>query len=421
MMEEWKVNKNCRICSSNNLIKYFDFGKMPLVDSFIGAGEPGDLRVPLEVMFCQDCSLSQLSVVVNPKVLFSNYLYHSSVSKTFSEHCLSMAREVKGLLPGATAGVAERSLKALDIASNDGCLLKEFKKEGFEVIGVDPAENLCQIAGQSGVPSISGFWGMEAANEAMTRVGKLDVITATNVFAHVDDLHGFVDAVHHALADDGVFVIEFPYLGNLLRYHEFDTIYHEHLSYFLVKPLLTLFSRHRMHIANLQEFEHMHGGTLRVYVVKDGNTMIATNKGIIQYYLQMEEREGWHTLQPYLRLEEHAQRIRKKTVETLQDLRSRGKNIVAYGASAKGNTFVNYCCFDKEHLQVVVDDTPHKQGKLYAGTRIPVVARDWLLREKPDYVLILPWNFAKEIMAKNEEFRAQGGKFMVAIPEMKIV
>lgn len=412
--KEWRVKENCRICNSTTLVKYFDFGNMPLVDSFIGAGDPGDRRFPLAVMFCTQCAHSQLSVVVNPGVLFSDYLYHSSVSKTFSNHCALMAREIKKLF-------RRENLKCLDIASNDGCLLKEFKNEGFQVIGVDPAENLCKIAEESGVPSIADFWGRESARKAVERIGRLDVITATNVFAHVDDLHSFVDAVHYALTDDGVFVIEFPYMRNLIRYNEFDTIYHEHLSYFLVKPLLTLFAQHNMHIADLVEFEHIHGGTLRVSVIKDENGSIPTHTDVIDRYVALEQEEELHTITPYLHLEQSAQRIRAEFVNKVRELRAQHKKIAGFGASAKGNTFINYCRLEKEDIPFIVDDTKQKQGLLYAGTRIPIVPNEWLKNEKPDYVLILVWNFAREIMEKYKDYTGNGGKFMVAIPKLTIL
>lgn len=415
--EKWVYKKSCRICDSTDLVKYFDFGRMPLVDSFIGAGEPGDIRVPLEVMFCQNCFHSQLSVVVDPKVLFFNYLYHSSVSTTYSLHCAAMARELKSLFGNR----ADREkLKSLDIASNDGCLLKEFKKEGYTVIGVDPAENLCKIAQENGIPNIADFWGLEAAEKAVARVGKLDVITGTNVFAHVNDLHGFLDAVYYALSDEGVLVIEFPYLRNLIQDNEFDTIYHEHLSYFLVKPLLTLFSRHKMHITHLSDMD-IHGGTIRVYAVKDGNTTIPIDVTLLQKYVDREEKEGLHTLTPYFNLEKNAQRVRLDFLDKLRELEVQGKKVVGYGASAKGNTFINYCRLDKNVISFIVDDTPHKQGRLYAGTRIPIVSREWLKKEKPDYVVILPWNFKKEIMRRNEEYISEGGKFMVAIPKLEML
>lgn len=412
--KSWQIKESCRICQSKNLIKYFDFGEMPLVDSFIGAGEPGDLRIPLEMMFCGNCFHSQLSVVVNPKVLFSNYLYHSSVSKTFSKHCALMAKDLKALLN-------RNYLKCLDIASNDGCLLSEFKNEGYQVIGVDPATNLCRIAEENGIPSICDFWSLKSAHQAVERIGKLDIITATNVFAHVDDLHDFVEAVYYALNDEGVFVIEFPYMKNLIRYNEFDTIYHEHLSYFLVRPLLTLFSKHSMHIANLAEFEHIHGGTIRVYVVKDSNKSITTKNDIIQKYITMEEKEELHTLEPYINLEKNAQRIKEKFIEKLREINARGMKIAGFGASAKGNTFINYCRLDKQDIPFIIDDTKQKQGLLYAGTRIPVVSNEWLKKEKPDYVLILVWNFAREIMEKYKDFKDNGGNFIVAIPEIRIL
>lgn len=414
MAEEWQVKENCRICFSHNLVTYFNFGNMPLVDSFIGAGESGDLRVPLAVCFCQNCALSQLSVVVHPKLLFSNYVYHSSVSNTFRAHCAAMAREVKALLG------RESGLKGVDIASNDGCLLKEFKKEGYQVLGVDPAANLCELAEKEGIPSLAEFWSLSTAQKVTERIGKVDVITATNVLAHVDDLHGFVAAVAVALSDTGVFVIEFPYLRNLLKYNQFDTMYHEHLSYFLVKPLLHLFPQHHMRIADIQEVD-IHGGSLRVSVVKEANAKIPTKSKVVHSFFEREEKEGLHALQPYVHLEENSRRVRQQLIEKLHELKALGKTVAAYGASAKGNTFVNYCRLDNKDLRFIVDDTPHKQGKLYAGTRISVISREHLQAERPDYLLILPWNFAREIMERNKEYRATGGKFIIAIPELKIV
>lgn len=413
----WKIREYCRICNSKNLVKYFDFGNMPLVDSFIGAGEEGDIRVPLEVMYCEECSLSQLSVVVNPKLLFSNYLYHSSVSNTFKQHCSLMARDLKHLFKSLNPG---RKLTCIDIASNDGCLLKEFKKEGYQVLGVEPAANLCALAENDGIPSISHFWDMHSAHEAVNRMGKVDVITATNVFAHVDDLHQFLNAIHYTLSDQGVFVIEFPYMRHLIHNNEFDTIYHEHLSYFLVKPLLALFPQHHLRIVNLSEFE-IHGGTIRVYVVKDSNNTIIPHNDTIQKYILMEEKERLHTLEPYINLEKNAQQIKMDLLKTLKEIKAARMSIAGFGASAKGNTFINYCHLDKDDIPFIVDDTKQKQGLLYAGTRIPIVPNEWLKKEKPDYVLILVWNFSREIMEKYKTYTDNGGKFMVAIPELRML
>ena len=311
-------------------------------------------------------------------------------------------------------------MKCLDIASNDGCLLIEFQKEGYQVIGVDPAENLCRLAEENGVPSIAAFWGMDAAKKVVQRLGKLDVITATNVFAHVDDLHGFLEAVYAALDDEGILVIEFPYMRNLIKYNEFDTIYHEHLSYFLIKPLLTLFHQQGMKLMNLAEFD-IHGGSVRVFVSKESNKKIPVNEKAIQHFLELEQKEGLHTLAPYVNLQKNAQKIREALRERLRELRALGKKIAAYGASAKGNTFINYCRLDLNDIGFIIDDTPHKQGKLYAGTHIPVVPQAWLRQEKPDYVLILAWNFASEIISKSPEYQTQGGKYIIAIPELKII
>ena len=235
----------CRICNSMNLVKYFDFGDMPLANSFKKPGQSEELKVPLEVMFCRVCANSQLSVVVDPKLLFSDYLYFSSVSSTFREHCVHMANLVTTAL--------KKKLKVLDIASNDGCLLQEFQKFGHDVIGIEPAIQISKTANEKGIPTICEFWGKKAAGQVLGRIGKVDIITATNVFAHVDDVHEFVKHVYNILDDDGSFIIEFPYMRNLVRWNEFDTIYHEHLSYFLVKPIQLLLKQHDMAISDISE------------------------------------------------------------------------------------------------------------------------------------------------------------------------
>ena len=404
----------CRVCGSKNLIKYFDFGNMPLVNSFLAPGEKEADKIPLAVMFCNDCSNSQLNTVVDSKYLFSNYIYHSSISKTFQKHCLAMAKNIKNLFKN------KNNLKCFDIASNDGCLLKEFQKEGYKVIGVEPAKNLSKIANAQGIKTINSFWNMNIAKKILKEFGKADIVTATNVLAHVDDVHGFVSAVYEVLSDKGVFVIEIPYLRELIRNNEFDTIYHEHLSYFLVKPLIKLFSMHKMKICNLSEFD-IHGGTIRMGVIKDSNTVIKTNQEIINKFLDIELKEGLHTIKPYKKLEEKAKLIRKEFLEKLNEIKAKGKKIAGYGASAKGNVFVNYCSLDKEDIDFIVDDTKDKQGLLYPGTKIPILSNDRIKKEKPDYLLILAWNFADEIIKKNKKYKTSGGKYIIAIPKLQVI
>lgn len=414
MQKHYREKNECRVCGSQRLVKYFDFGPMPLVNHYVSGEDKEAERIPLAVMFCEDCANSQLSVVVDPNFLFSNYLYHSSVSKTFQEHCAAMALDIQGFL-------GKRDLKCLDIASNDGCLLKEFKKKGYATVGVDPAQNLCEIARSEGIRTICSLWGDTAADQVIRELGKVDVVTATNVFAHVDDIHGFVAAVSRVLTDDGVFVVEFPYMRNLIEFQEFDTIYHEHVSYFLVHPLVRLFEKHHMKICDIRHFPELHGGSLRLHVLKDKNKTTPRDLQKVKVFLKSEAGAGLHVIEPYRGLEPKAQKIRADFVRLLDELGEKNQTIAGYGASAKGNIFVNFCGIDEKKLLFIVDDTTAKQGFYSPGTKIPIVPRQRLYEERPDYLVILAWNFAEEIMRNTRKFHERGGKYIIAIPELHVV
>lgn len=403
----------CRVCGSKDLAKYFDFGDMPFANSFLKSEHDEEIRAPLQVMYCNNCSNSQLSVVVNPKYLFSSYLYHSSVSETFNVHC-------SGLAEYAISLFGRRNLKCLDIGSNDGTLLKQFKRRDCEVIGLDPAANICEQANRDGIRTVCAFWGKDGASQIVEKSGKQDIVTATNVFAHVDDAHGFVSSVLDVLSDEGVFIVEVPYAREMVRKKEFDTIYHEHLSYFLVNPLDRLFSMHGMRICNISEFD-IHGGSLRISVIKGSNSSIKINKEIVDHYTSLERKEGLNTIKPYMKMAVEVEQLKKKFLAKLKELKSKGMRIAGYGASAKGNVFLNYCGLDRDDIEFIVDDTKQKQGLLYPGTRIPVVLSSWIMEKKPDYILILAWNFTQEIMKKTEDFSKRGGKYIIAIPELKII
>lgn len=411
----WERN-SCRICGSTNLFKYLDFGDMPVATSFKKAEDSPDDKIPLAVNFCEDCGLSQLSVVVEPSYIFSpSYPYNSSVSRTFQEHCFEMAKSLKKMF-GDSDG-----LKILDVASNDGCLLKEFRKNGFACIGVDPATKLVEKANKDGIETICAFWDKEVARKIVDNFGKADIVTATNVFAHIDDVHDFVESAKIAMSEDGVFVIEFGYAKNLLEQNEFDTVLHEHLSYYLVNPLAKLFSMHDMKISDIIAFEKIHGGSLRVVVVKNGNSKIKVNESVVRKYLQDEKEGGLLDHASYLSLEKEAQQIKKETRDLIKSINSRGQIVAGYGAPVKGNTFINFCELTKEDIPFIVDDTKDKQGLVYAGPKIPIVPNNWIVEKKPDYLLILAWNFAEEIMNKTQEFSQVGGKYIIAIPKPKVV
>jgi SAM-dependent methyltransferase len=287
----------------------------------------------------------------------------------------------------------------LDIASNDGCALKEFLPYGVRPLGVDPAENLAAIATADGIPTLAKFWSPAVADEIVQKHGKARIITAMNVFAHVHDVHSFVEGVKRALADDGTFIIEVPYLVDLLNNNIFDTIYHEHLSYYLVSPLVRLFEAHGLHLNNVERID-IHGGTVRLFVQKN-----AAPNAALERLLRQEKNEGYLSFEKYREFARHSEKIRAELTAMVQQLRSQGKTIAGFGASAKGCIMLNYCGMDSSHVSYIVDDTPEKQGRFMAGCRIPIVPRSVLETQKPDYLLVLAWNFLPEVQAKTAAFR----------------
>ena len=412
MKQLYKKIKRCRICNSKNLIKYLSLGKTPLANSFI---EPKninkkELKFPLEVLYCKNCSLSQLSIVVNPKLLFSKYVYRSSISKTFQNHCAKMAEKVIKMIK------SYKNELVVDIASNDGCLLKQFKNIGFKTLGVEPAKNLADIANLNGIETISSFWSIATAKKNLKNYGKAKVITATNILAHVDDLNKFLKAVNILLKKDGLFIVEVPYLYHLLTKNEFDTIYHEHLSYFLVKPLKKLYENNDLYIIKIEKYP-IHGGSLRIYASKN-NLKEDTS---VREFLNFENKNKLYDINTYKNFHKEVKKIKKDFLKLLNQLKNKKKKVVAYGASAKGNTLLNYCGINKNLISFTVDDTPEKQNKFAPGSKIPIKDASYLEKEKPGYIVLLAWNFAKEIMQKTEEYRKRGGKYIIPIPEVRVV
>lgn len=400
----------CRICKGTRLERYVDLGMMPLVNRLPESPDTADEpRFPLEVLYCRDCSLSQLSVVVDPNVLFSHYVYRSSISKTFANHCAKLAQAAHERL-----GMREGDL-VIDIASNDGCALKEFLPYGVKPLGVDPAENLAAIANAEGIPTIAKFWSPELADDIVQKRGKAKIVTAMNVFAHVHDIHSFVEGVKRVLADDGTFIIEVPYLVDLWNNNIFDTIYHEHLSYFLVSPLVTFFASHGLHLNHVERID-IHGGTIRLSVQHTNAPSPA-----IEHLTRLEKNEGYLSYEKYRDFMVRAERIKSELVTLIKRLQGEGKRIAGFGASAKGSIMLNYCGLNGEHISYIVDDTPEKQGKYVAGCRIPIVPRNMLETQKPDHLLVLAWNFFNEVQAKTTAFRAQGGKYILPVPSPQIL
>ena len=407
-----KVEK-CRVCGGGNFLPFLDLGEMPLVNRYLSrvSDKETEPRFPLQILLCKSCSLSQLSVVIDPKVLFSEYDYYSSVSRTFQAHCDAMAESLRRNLP-----LGEKDL-VVEIASNDGCLLSKFRDRGLRVRGVEPAANLATAAEAKGLPTFAEFWSAEVARKIEAVDGKATVVVATNVLAHVDDLNGFIGAVASLLGQNGVFVFEVPYMVHFLDRTEFDTTYHEHLSYFLLKPLKYALEANGMMIVKAEEFP-IHGGTIRVTAqLAAGPRSPDTSADTL---IRIEQEKGLYEADAYCSCAARVKFIRHELDVFVRGLKSSGKTIAAYGASAKGNILLNYCGLGVETIDFVVDDTPAKQGKYYPGNHLPIVSRQTLFDRKPDYLLLLAWNFAEELMKNTAEYGEHGGRYIIPIPSLQV-
>lgn len=402
----------CRICKSNNLQTFLDLGMQPLANSFITKEEiEKEQFFPLDVCFCRECGLVQLRHLPKPEAMFNtNYAYIPSTSITMQRHFSELAKELCKKLK-----LSQKAL-VVDIGSNDGLLLEFFKREGMNVLGIDPSKNVAELAEKRGVKTITSFFNQRVAKEIVENHGKAELILGTNVFAHVQDLHEFMKGISELLSEEGFYVIEHPYLLDLIKNKEFDTIYHEHASYFSIKPLLRLFKEYDMEIIEVQKI-NIHGGSIRVFVRKKGINKVDTS---INELVSLEEKFGLYNEETYRKFASDVELIRNKLLDLLKKIKKDGKKIIGYGAPAKGTVLLNYCKIGKELLEYIVDSVPYKQGKYSPGMHIPIFPENKLSEDNPDYALVLAWNFAEEIKRKNTEFRKRGGKFIIPIPEPKI-
>lgn len=399
----------CRICSGSNLELVFSLGNLPLANSFISEEELNkeEKTFPLEIYFCGNCKLVQLGYVVPPELMFKNYVYVSSTTKTFINHFAKMAEEI------SNSFMLDESSLAVDIGSNDGILLKGFQNMKIKAIGVEPAANIAKIAEQNGVETINDFFSKKVVNQIIERKGHADVATATNVFAHIDNIHEVAENVKLLLKKDGIFVIEFPYLIDMLEKMTFDIIYHEHLSYFSLTPLVYFFRKHGMEIFDVKNVDS-HGGSLRVFV-KKSEGKFAVRSPVTQM-LEDEKKLGINEFRMYKKFADKVYMTKKKLVDFIKSIKKQGKSIAAYGAPAKGNTLLSFCGIGADCIDYIVEDNPLKIGLFTPGTHIPVVSSKMFDEKKPDYILILAWNFASEILAKTKRYSDMGIKFIIPLP-----
>lgn len=401
----------CRSCAAAHLETVLDLGNFPLVNSLPTAKDLAqpDARYPLVLAFCPDCSLLQITYTVDPEALFGEYLYFSSYSDTMLAHARALVERI----------VAERGLGpkhlAVEVASNDGYLLCNYLRLGVPILGIEPARNIAAVAESKGIPTIAEFFGRALGERLATEGRRADVIHAHNVFAHVADLNGVVAGMRALLAPGGVVVIEAPYARDMIERLEFDTIYHEHLCYFSVSAVVPLFARHGLALVDVERVP-IHGGSLRLWVSHVG----ARAKPSVKKLLDEERALGMTGSGYYRDFGARVSALRAGLVEELRRLKAEGRRIAAYGAAAKGAVLLNYAQIGPDIIDFVADRSPHKQGRYLPGVRIPVRTPAALLENRPDYVLLLVWNFEDEIRVQQAEYLRQGGRFIVPVPTVRI-
>jgi hypothetical protein len=412
--EAGHVGPSCRFCGTGLEHTFVNLGMSPLCESFLRAGQLNQMEpfYPLHVYVCGECFLVQLQEYVAPEAIFNDYAYFSSFSDSWLTHAKNYSESVTKLLHLDDASLV------VELASNDGYLLQNFVRSGIPCLGIEPAANVAEVAISKGVPTISRFFDREAAIELAADGKMADLLIGNNVLAQVPDLNNFVAGMKILLKPSGVITMEFPHLLRLMQENQFDTIYHEHFSYFSFWTVERIFSAHGLVVFDVDELS-THGGSLRIYAGHAADTSKRPTSRVEELRTR-EIRFGVNRLETYASFDEQVKDTKCKLLDFLIDARREKKQVVGYGAPGKGNTLLNYCGIRSEFLEYTVDRNVHKHGKFLPGTHIPIRPPERIRETRPDYVLILPWNLKSEIMEQNAYIKSWNGRFVVPIPEVKV-
>ncbi len=404
----------CRFCGEALTETFVDLGMSPPSNSFLRAEDLGKMErfYPLHVHTCSRCLLVQLQEFETPEQIFSEYAYFSSCSEGWLQHSrVYVETMIKRFdLTGGSS--------VIELASNDGYLLQYFKAKGIPVLGIEPAKNVAQMAIDKGIPTETVFFGVKTARDLVARGKRADLLVGNNVLAHVPDLNDFVEGMRILLADKGLFTMEFPHLLRMMQQTQFDTIYHEHFSYYSFGTVQKIFAAHGLQLFDVEELP-THGGSLRIYGCHDGSRRPPTPR--VAALLELERAQGLDRLETYRTFAPKVQKIKHDLLEFLIQAKREGKRIAGYGAPAKGNTLLNYCGIRTDFIDFTVDRNVYKQGRYLPGVGIPIHPVEKIAQERPDYVMVLPWNIKEEIMQQMAGIRAWGGRFVVPIPELEII